>query len=86
MRKIISIFLLVLMAPLVGCGEQFDVKYLVCDIDAKNCITVAKFKELDSCERVKFRHEAYCDQVSVPGKMVCDIQRKSSISTSFCTK
>jgi PBP1b-binding outer membrane lipoprotein LpoB len=84
MKKIYSLLLMTLI--LAGCSEQFDVKYLHCDIQGEKCITVAKFKSLDVCERVKFKDSAYCDQVTVPGKMICDTHRKSTISTSFCTK
>jgi hypothetical protein len=86
MKKFNAATLSIFAIILGGCGEQFDVKYLSCDIQGKNCLTVAKFKSLDECERIKFRDSAYCDQVSVPGKMICDTQRKSTISAGFCTK
>ena len=79
---VLSIFIIILG----GCGEQFDIKYLSCDIQGKNCKAIAKFKTLDDCERIKFRDSSYCDQVSLPGKMICDTKQKSTTSTSLCTK
>ena len=61
---------------LTSCGEKFNVEYQICDIQNKNCEIFVKFKSLDMCERYKKFSESYCDEVTVPGKIICDITKK----------
>ena len=67
-------------------NEPTPIRYLVCDAFGNECFVVARFKNLETCEGFKAKDRAYCDSVSVPGKMICDTTRESKISTSFCTK
>jgi hypothetical protein len=53
---------------------------------AKNCTTYAKLRTIEECERVRQFESANCDTVSRPGYALCDMTRKSTISTSFCTR
>ncbi len=97
MKIQITAYLLVVFTVLstaVGAGdgtqntasEPTPVRYLICDAVGNKCFVVARFKDLETCEGFKAKDAAYCDSVSVPGKIICDTTKKSSISTSFCTK
>jgi hypothetical protein len=80
--RILTIFFVLLLS---GCGDKFDVKYLACGIDGKQCVTVAKFESLETCERLRYLNSAYCNTKSDKNKITCEV-RDSKISTSFCTK
>ncbi len=82
MKKILAIILAIPL--LISCKEQFKVELQYCDISYKNCETIGKFDSISTCERVRKLDSAYCDHVSVPGKIICDTNFKSSISTSKC--
>jgi hypothetical protein len=63
----------------------FPIKYKVCDTMYSNCSTIAKFKDMDSCETTKEKWSWYCDTVTNPIKPDCRVG-KSLISTSICTE
>lgn len=66
-------------------NESTPVRFLNCDSLGNECFVSARFKDLDSCERYKVFNTAYCDYVSIPGKISCDTTR-TNYSKSFCTK
>lgn len=82
--------LIVLLSSLVmSCGnsssdDSFPIKYQVCDISSNNCKTVVKFKTLEDCGRYMKFDTSYCDEKSIPGKIICDLSDRSKISTSYC--
>jgi hypothetical protein len=72
-----------------SCGNSsnedgFLIKYQVCDISSNNCKTMVKFKSLEDCGRYMKFDTSYCDETSVPGKIICDLSNRSKISTSYC--
>ena len=67
-------------------NEPTPIRYLVCDALGNKCSVVARFTNLEACERFKIKDRAYCDSVSVPGKITCDTTKQSNISAGFCTK
>lgn len=85
MKLIKFVLLLVFINSLSGCGDNLNVKYVACNASGKECITLAKFDSLETCERLRYLDSAYCDTKSEKNKITCEV-RDSKISTSFCTK
>jgi len=83
--KVFQYSIIILNFFILGCIET-PVKFYNCNSQYKNCILSARFDDLESCEWHKVFFEAYCDYISVPGKIICDITKTSDISSSYCTK
>jgi len=85
-----NILLIILSTFLISsCGNSsnedgFLVKYQLCDISSENCKTLVKFKSLDDCGRYLKFETSYCDEVSTPGKLICDLSERSKLTTSYC--
>jgi hypothetical protein len=60
------------------------VKFVNCDGTGRECFVTARFDDLDSCERYDRFSSAYCDSVSMPGKIICDTTRASAMSKGYC--
>lgn len=86
MKKILVIFgALILMGG--GClnvGDEYNIEYKICDIDYKNCHTIAKFKDIEDCETTNEKWSWYCNQTDLDN-IKCHVE-KSSIVTSYCAK
>jgi hypothetical protein len=68
-----------------GAEGETLVKYVICGAAETNCFVAARFKDLDGCESHKKWSEMLCDSVSHPGKMICETDRGSQITFSYCT-
>lgn len=61
------------------------VRYVICASSAGDCHVFARFDDIDSCERHKELSAAYCDRVTTPGRVICDISGATpSTSKGYC--
>jgi hypothetical protein len=59
------------------------VRFLICDAQGKDCITYARFRDLDGCLFAKRFFDARCD-FSMPGRITCETGNVSTISSATC--
>lgn len=64
---------------------NLPVTYNVCDINYSNCSIVAKFDDMDSCERHNEKAGWYCDTLTNSQNITCEVKR-SAFVTSYCSK
>ena len=84
----------VLVGVAIGCGSsnkpegargETPVRYVICAYGGSGCSVYARFKNLSDCESARQFFDGYCDRVSTPGKIICDVSQRSRISESYCT-
>ena len=84
------IFILIIVTIILGGiiiydKNKFPIKFKVCDVNYSDCVLVARFDDIHSCEATKEKWSWYCDTTVNPAKPDCHIE-KSSISASFCSE
>lgn len=67
------------LALAAGC-EKTPVRYYVCDQDFKDCRLVARFDDMDSCERYNDMNSWFCNLKTHPGYAVCKIPTVDELS------
>jgi hypothetical protein len=66
--------------------ERTPAELLVCNLLGQKCFVTARYRDLDDCNRAnRLYHSAYCNSVSEPGKMTCELDKPGIYAKSFCT-
>lgn len=63
----------------------FPIQYKVCNAVYADCVTIARFDDLNSCEGAKERASWYCDTITDPNKPDCHKEEKK-ISEAYCSE
>ena len=64
---------------------RFPVTYEVCNNLYEDCFAVAKFDDMESCQRASEVGDWLCDSLTDPENITCKPKHNSSV-TSLCTK
>jgi hypothetical protein len=62
------------------------VRYVICAVGDVECRVVARFDNLESCERHREIDGLLCDRVSTPDVVTCRPLDRPPIAVSYCTK
>ncbi len=94
-RTLMLSFLVCLMACGCSSGENADtpqaakgdtpIRFVICNSSSTGCFVSARFKSFEGCENYKRWAGMRCDNVSIPGEMVCR-EVNDSLVTAYCTQ
>lgn len=59
-----------------GCWRLNWTRYELCNFDYRECETIATFEKYDNCLMFDKYFFAYCNLVSRPGQVTCDVSRR----------
>ncbi len=84
--QIIAIILLALipLILLVVEKQKFSIKYMICDVNYRDCFIAAKYPSMSSCQSAAEMGSWLCDSLSDPENIDCK-PNHTPISMAFCS-